>query len=477
MAKSAVVKLRLLRSCRVRSKNVEWIVGSRTISIRHCLHRIAIWPICLLMFISAHLVIQCCHAADQCVQLCRTGLARMHQKEYAKAQELFQRAIDFSSALSDHHKCEVSGWFYLGQSLAAEGKREEALQCLKQALRLRQKYCLHQDQELAVTLFYMAQFEAARGNVTTAITMLYRSLAIARATDLERHTIFASISWSLAELLLQRRQYSTSIPLYKDALRLAVVTNANILPSPCTIIDRIAVAYEKIGTNDELKQFLLSELGKAAGSSRALRKQTAEYRFKLILTLAACYKRTEDARSLEQLSRWIEHAPLEPLEKALEQGYVLYLQTRFTEAKSSYERAILLERAMKHVPPPGITWTLAAFGDLLKDGGKDIAGAIKLYEQALRRLPYESYSVAPERALLLYKLSDAYRLQKNFGRAESLARAAIDEAQKRHSRQHELVVQAMLEYARILSETGRDQESRRITEDADKIRNFNGARP
>jgi len=258
------------------------------------------------------------------------GLAALYEKNFPKAEQLLTQSYQ---ARKDAFQDAA---FFLGQSIYAQGKYNEA------AARFQEVFLLKPDDE--VVLSWLGGSLQSAGHYAEAAPLLKHALEISEKTLGKDHPSTARNLNNLAELYRSQGRYSEAEPLYKRALNIEEKALGKDHPSTANTLNNLAVLYESEGRYTE---------------AEPLYKRALEITEK---TLGKEHSLTAiGLNNLAELYR---------------------LQSRYSEAEPLYKRALAIDEKVLGKEHPISATTLNNLAEMYREQGR-YDEAEPLYKQAL----------------------------------------------------------------------------------------------
>jgi len=359
------------------------------------------------------------------------GLVALYEQNYPKAEELLTRSYELrkeTKAKADAAKVKADSdladaAFFLGESLYAQGKYNEAV------IKLQEVDALRKDDMEVLDLLGSSLNLAGRN--TEAEPLYKRALAITEKEEGSEHPYTGYRVSDLADNYRAQRKYAEAEPLYKRAL---AITEKVYGPEHPVIAD---------------------SLRKLARLYRAQEKYTeAEPLFKRALTISEKWRGPEHpdtANSLSSLAR-------------------LYLdQGKYTQAEPLYKRALAISEKA-HGPEGSSTKAgLTNLGEVYRAQGK-YTEAEPLFKRALAITERERGAEHPNTGQESSRLARLYLDQRKYTEAESLFKRALAIYEKTLGPEHPNVATVLVNYASLLRATGKDSEAEKLEARVSAIR-------
>jgi tetratricopeptide (TPR) repeat protein len=194
----------------------------------------------------------------------------------------------------------------------------------------------------------------------------------------------------------------------------------------------------------------------------------------LLNTLADLYNKQARYADAERLYRQV----MEHQESTSDQnvgktytklGEILSLQKDYEQSESFLKKALEMAEAASDAESQEVLPALMYLASLYMTTGR-YKDAEPCYKRILE-IKYKIYGEhSGEIIASLIHLGELYNLQNNFAESEVLLETALETAQRIYSHDDERLAAVMFQYARVLTQVGKDDEGERLHARAEKIR-------
>jgi len=270
--------------------------------------------------------------------------------------------------------------------LYQQGRYDEVIPLLQQALAIRETVLGENHPEVAISLNNLAQLYRLQGNYAAAEPLFQRSLRILETTLGEAHPNVATSLNNLATLYQEQGNYEAAEPLYQRSLSIRETTLGNMDPAVASSLNNLAGLYQEQGN------YIAAE--------------PLYQRARIIYETALGEDSPNVALSLNNLA-------------ALYQA-----QGNYTAAEPLYQRSLVIYETALGETHPDVATSLNNLAFLYQAQGNYTA-AEPLYQRSLSIWESTFGENHLNVALGLYQLAELYRLQGNDTAAEPLYRRSL----------------------------------------------------